>query len=442
MLKKLFTIVIMILLIIGMCGNVEAVETKLSIVKAEGETKQLENNQGNISNKIISCNDVKGTIKMQLSVSNTKPTYETTEILILVDENLANNATKLNQYINQVSSLASIVFRLNIKVGIVGIKGTIGDTDANGTASDAEVLIHATDDAQAITTALQNMNSGKATYNSNLQAAIKLAKSSYSNNVNKILINTYEDMPSTAIGVGDIVSKTKTELLSLKNADIDFILLKLSNTNSAQTQSIYGTSSNPTYGEIYSLEGSLTTTLLKMYQEFTKVKSTDITSITAKVYFPKEIINNYHITIEENAENVDATKYETKNYITWNIDTLKTGETATLQYTLQINDIGNTSLLSKTIATNEKVEITYQDGKEETYTATLSSSPTVQLVNSQESQNKKSNNNTTQKQQDSTTAKGNIPQTGVNTIVLIGIVSVVMLVFVIIYKKYNEYKEI
>ncbi len=481
MLKKSFIIVIMMLLIIGMCSNVQAVETKtkLNVVQSESGTKQLENSQGNISSKAVSYNGEAGTVKMQLSISNTKPTYENTEILIIVDENLANDEAKINQYISQVNSLVSIALKLDIKVGIIGIKGTISDRkvdskgelvigpkdqeSVNGTANDAEVLIRATNDSQAITTALQNMNSGKVTYNSNLQAAIKLAKSSYSNNVNKILINTYENMPSTAIGVckevttgkgetleqatqaknNSIISKTKTELLSLKNADIEFILLKLENTNSAQAQSIYGTSTNPTYGEIYSLDSGLTTTLLKMYQEFTKVKDTNMTSITVKVYFPKEIINNYHITLEESEKNVDATKYETDGYITWNIDTLKTGETANLQYTLQIDDIGNTSLLSKTISTNEKVEITYQDGKEEKYTTTLSSSPTVQLVNNQQ-QNTEKNTSSDKKveQQDGTTANGNIPQTGVNAIILVGIASIAIAVVIFMYKKYNEYKDI
>ncbi len=413
MLKKSFIVVMIILLIIGICGNVKAVESgaKLNIVQSESEIKQLENSQGNISSKVVAYNNEAGTITMQLSVNNTKPTYENTEILIIVDENLANDTDKINKYVSQVSNLTSIAIRLNIKVGIIGMRGTV-----NGTESDAEVLIYATDDAQAVITALENMNSEKITYNSNLQSAIKLAKSSYSKNVNKILINTYENSSKVAIeDCGDIA-----------------------------------------YEEMYNID---TATLLRMYQEFTKVKDTNMTSITAKVYFPKEIINNYHITLEENVENVDATKYETDGYITWNIDTLKTGETANLQYTLQIDDIGNTSLLSKTIATNEKVEITYQDGMQEEYTATLSSSPKVQLVNNQEQQNSSNNssksinnnndnnsndnNNAGKTQnQDSTTSNGNIPQTGVNSIIIVSILSFTMLAVIIMYKKYNEYKDI
>lgn len=510
MLKKLFVIVVMMILVTGMCGNVKAAElkTNLNVVQTESEAKQLENSQGKLQSKVVSCDSTTGTIKVELSVSNTKPTYENTEILIIVDENLANNPTKLNQYIDQVSSLANIVFKLNIKIGVIGMKGTIsnrqvdstgklviGQNDegkVNGSASDAEVLVHATNDAQAITTALHNMNSGKITYNSNLQAALKLAKSTYSNNVNKILISTYEGVPSTAIGVckevtygegsqyttieqaveaknKDIVSKTKTEIQSLKNTDTDFMLLKLGNANFTQkwyspttkeleleveasqyAQNLYGTTSNPTYGKIYDLENSgLTTTLMKMYQEFTKVRNTTITSVMAKTYFSKEIRENYTITIGDNAIAPDISKLETDGYITWSIDTLKTGETATLQYILKIKDMNNQSLFNKTALINQKVELTYQDGKGENYTATLSSSPSVQLVNKQEEQNKvdteKDNKNgtaTEEKKQDPTTAKGTIPQTGINRIVAISLVSAIIIVIAILYKKYHQYKDI
>ena len=93
MLKKSFIVVMIILLIIGICGNVKAVESgaKLNIVQSESEIKQLENSQGNINSKVVAYNNEAGTITMQLSVNNTKPTYENTEILIIVDENLAND---------------------------------------------------------------------------------------------------------------------------------------------------------------------------------------------------------------------------------------------------------------------------------------------------------------------------------------------------------------
>ncbi len=479
MLKKSFIIIVMMLLIIGICGNVKAAELEksLSVVEAESETKQLENNQGNIKSKVISYDSKTGTMKVELSVNNTKTAYENTEIIIIVDENLANNPTKLNEYITKVSSLANTVFKLNIKIGIIGMKGTISDIqesvpgpsdqgEVDGSASDAEVLINASNDTQAITAALQNMNSEKVTYNSNLQAALKLAKSSFSNNVNKMLISTYNGMPSIAIGVckdvtygegtkyeteqqaqeaknNNIISKTKTELLSLRNSDIQFILLELENSDSAQAKNIYGTSSNPTYGKIYNLtSGGLPATLLKMYSEFTKLKDTNITSVIAKAYFPKDIMDNYHITIEENSQNVDISKLETDGYIIWNIDTLQAGETATIQYTLQINNMNDETLLDKVSTINEKVELTYKDVQEQEYTVTLTSSPKIQLVNKQEEQNEGNGSDESKQEDDGTKAPGEIPQTGTNIILVLSSIGVIIAVVAIMYKKYSEYKDI
>ena len=514
MLKKLFTIIMMMLLIIGMCGNVKAVETetRLNIVQVESETKYLENNQGYINKKIIASNGTLGEVTIQLSVSNSKQEtqqFEDTEIYLIVEENLAKNEKKLNEYIAQINSLASKVFLFTskVKIGIIGMKGTISDQTidetgkavigekdegkVNGTESNAEILVKPTNDVNAIVSALKSMNNNKEQYNNNLQAAIKLAKSSYSNNTNKILVSLYDNVPSIAIGTcqqitygglldeyqtmqeavvakhEELVRKTKTEILGLKGTGIDLILLRPGDTNfnqkwystktgelelefdgSKYVQELYGTLEQPTYGKMYSLENTtLETVLIKnMYQDFIQGYSPNMSSVVVNDYFPKEITDYYTITVaDKNLENVDVSKYETDGYITWNIGTLETGDTATLEYTLKIDNMKNDNLLNKTIATNEKVEITYEDAEGKDYTATLTSSPSIQLTNKQEEQKDEKNDNdeiNNQKKPDDTTANGNIPQTGVNAIILVGISIIVMAVVIIMYKKYNEYKDI
>ncbi len=503
MLKKSFIIVIVMLLTLGMCVNVNAAQTSLNIVEKESKTKYLDNNQGTMQNKILSCNSETGTITMQLSVTNTKQTYENTEIIVIMEENLANDTTKLNQYISQVNSLASKVFLFapNLKIGIIGMKGTISDRQVdsngklvigkndqgskNGSASDAEVLANLTNNAESLTQALKNMNAKKVTYNNNLQAALKLAKSSYSGKANKILITLFDNMPSTAIGVckevsegkdskaleqaviaknKDIVSKTKSEILSLEQEDINFILLKPGNTDfnqkwysktgeltyqldgSTYAQQLYGTTGKPTYGEMYSLENSSLATVLitNMYEQFMQPKKKDMTSVVVTNYFPKEIMSHYKITIaQENVNNVDTKKYETDGSITWNIGTLAEGKTSTLQYTLQLTDMKNASLLNKTIATNEKTEITYKDADEKEHTVALTSSSTIQLKEEQEQKDNNNSQNTgSQPKQDNTTAKGMIPQTGVNIVMFVAIMISMLIIIALIYKKYHNCKDI
>ena len=164
----------------------------------------------------------------------------------------------------------------------------------------------------------------------------------------------------------------------------------------------------------------------------------------------------------------------------------------------------NNNLLNKTIATNEKVVLTYKDKDSKDYTVELTSSPKIQLSEVKEGltatvtynptnnttekvtatikTNKKVNKvdgwtlseegktltktyseNTTETvhlvdldgmkkdveikitniiTEDDTTAEGRIPQTGVNMIITSVSVIAIVLVAMICYKKYNNYKDI
>lgn len=122
--------------------------------------------------------------------------------------------------------------------------------------------------------------------------------------------------------------------------------------------------------------------------------------------------------------------------------------------------MNNTSLLNKTIATNERVVLTYQDVEDENYTVTLSSSPQIQLVEEQKEEitinngnnninnnvnnNPSSNSNTPTSitgNLDNTKATGVLPQTGVSAtaIVVGGILGCIVLLG---YRKYQQYRDI
>ena len=119
----------------------------------------------------------------------------------------------------------------------------------------------------------------------------------------------------------------------------------------------------------------------------------------------------------------------------------------------------NENLINKTIATNDKVVLTYKDTASKDYTVTLLSSPKIQLSElKKELSADVSNNQTTEKvvkteepaksielaeqnNADTTTAKGKLPQTGVN-MAIIFVMLLIALFSIITYKKYNSYKDI
>lgn len=273
MLKKNLVMLIIFILLISLCSSVHAIElkTKLSIIQQASETKELENNQGTISKKIVSLDEEKGEVTIHLDLKNVKPNtssedeiYDNTEIFIIIPESA--NAFE-NEKITYIETLADKILKKNskTKIGIIGIQGPIFDgyideegklvynendeRNVKGTENNAECIVELTDNIDTLKTKLSNMNSDKKYYN-NVQAALRLARKSFSNNVNKILISLYDDVPSTAIGVKsstdsyggsskyataeeavkahlqELISNTKSEILSLKTYNIDFILLR------------------------------------------------------------------------------------------------------------------------------------------------------------------------------------------------------------------------
>ena len=319
---KVNIIFIILFIVFSSFSNVFAadLQTSLKVIKEASETGYLEDDQGYIEERIVSSDSENGELTVQLSVNNKEKDnsteitkYENTEIFILVPENLTDEAR--TQYSSYIDTLATKIFEQNenTKIGIIGIQGPIQDntidedgklvdgendeSGVKGTAENAEIVANLTNKKEDLVNAFLLMNSSKTEYYSNLQAAIRLANNSYSNNVNKILVSLYDNVSSTAIGISNqapsyggifseyntveesvkahldsLVKNTKSEILALKNKNINFILLRPDNTSfdreyySTQTgefllkidgtpyvNELYGTLENPTYGKMYSL---------------------------------------------------------------------------------------------------------------------------------------------------------------------------------------------
>ncbi len=525
MLKKICISLITSLLIIGICINSNATEikTSLEVIQMKSETKYLENKQGSIEKQIISSDSEKGEVKVQVKINNTatkveEQKYDDTEILIIIPESIASKEEKLNEYVKYIETLSKNIFEKNskTKIGIVGMQGTIADvtydevgnatfgpkdeSNVKGKESNAEIVLSPTSNVEQIKNGIKSMNSSKTRYRNNLQAAIRLARKSYSENKNKLLICLYDNVPEIAIGVesrityGGLLSpyktaleaatakhqqlskNTKSEILELKKSNIEFILLRPADTSydkqyydsttgkptlkfdgSPYVKEIYGTLENPTYGKMYSLNNNNLEKIVTeyIYTDIMQKVGADMTKVSIKEYLSKEILNNFDIIIEKNKV--------TDGCITWNIEKLENNKNQTFEYTIKIKDMKNSELLDKIISISEKLECTYKDYTNKEVLATQTDSPKIKLAQKKEENNEPQDNGEDKKEnkpittpisepkgdtnnkeykytKDETIAKETLPYTGIETII-IGIAT--LTIFTIIsYKKYKNYKDV
>lgn len=476
-------------------------DVALNIVQKASETKYLENDQGYISKTIVDSDSEKGEVTVEVKLSNTskesvnEKRFDNSEIFIIVPE--YTNAQE-NEKLTYVETLAEKIFAKNskTKIGVIGIQGTISDNSydekgnlikgekdqagVNGTADNAECIVELTQDISNFKTKLRKMNSEKVIYYPNVQAAIRLAKNSFSDKTNKILISLYDNVPLISIGTNcsitygglfskyqtaeeadkayleELVTNTKSEILSLKDSNIDFILLrpddtrfdqKFYNTTTGEltcnidgkpyADNLYGTLEKPTYGKMYSLNNESLEKIVteNIYQDIMEKVRTPIKTIKLVDYFPEEIVKNFDFSYvaKPNIGTVSE-KIDEKNTITWDIEKLETNEVATLQYKLKIKDMSkNSPIYNKEIATNEKIVLTYKDSNEKDYEVTLTSSPKIKLEDIKKEV-------ISSGQKDTTVANTILPKAGKN-IIIISIALSILLVIVGV-KKYNEYRDV
>ena len=240
-----------------------------------------------------------------------------------------------------------------------------------------------------------------------------------------MLISLYDNVPKVAIGVmskisygglfGEystaeeaatakhekIASYTKNEILTLKNSNVKFILLRPEDTSYDETwyslttgekilefdgspyvKEIYGSIEEPTYGKMYSLNNESLEKIIteEIYSDVAETIGTSMDNVVVKEYFSKEIIDNFTISVSEKyKDNVDTTKLLTDGYIIWNAGKIETESDKVLEYSIKIKDMKNKDILNKTVSTNEKANIEYNNYLEQKVSETLSSSPKIKL---------------------------------------------------------------
>jgi len=428
MLKKCFSILVTIILILGMCLNVNAAElkTKLDVIAQASETKYLENDQGYISKTIVDSNAETGEVTIELKLSNTKEESEEniqTEIFIVVDNSpsmdfvTSTGETRKELVLNSAKQLVTSIFNSsnNVKIGLIDFHGAGGFSSAG--KHNATVRQRLTDDKDTVLTAIEAQLNRSTSSGTNIQSGLIKAKENFSENTSKIVILLSDGIPNADINGnsehGDITSDkgiaiqdaTKRTLLDLKEQGIYTITLLTGMSESdgntdkngtiydsantieeelAAAENVFGTEINPTGNKYYlvnniNINNVITQDILR--DVVVKIQN-PINTVKIVDYFPENITENFEFSYVGNPSigtASEAIDEETKT-ITWDIDTLRGDEVDTLKYKLKIKDMENTELLEKTIATNEKVVLTYKDTETKDYTVELTSSPKIKLT--------------------------------------------------------------
>lgn len=432
MLKKTLSLLIIGIIIIGMFSSVNATElrTSLNVIQQASETKYLENEQGYISKTIVDSNANTGEVTIELKISNTKNETEQTidtEIFLVVDNSpsmdfvTSTGETRKELVLNSASQLVTSIFNSsnNVKVGLIDFHGHgAGMFAESASINNATVRQKLTDNKESVLSAIQSELNRATVSGTNIESGLKTAQKNFSQNTNnKVLILLTDGIPN-AINDGtydnsnDVTSEkgikmqeaTKKAITDLKSNGIYTITLltgmsetdgntdkngnEYEEKNTLQenldaAERVFGTEANPVADKYYLVKNTNINNIITndILRDVTNKIHNPINTVKIVDYFPEDIIENFEFSYVENAslgtssENIDTEK----KTIQWDIDTLGGNEVATLKYKLKIKDMKNEELLNKTIATNEKVVLTYKDVDAKDYTVTLSNSPKIQL---------------------------------------------------------------
>lgn len=491
--KKIFSCICIILLISSISYNVLAVNNYNIEVKNKEITKEkiFNGNQGTLKNKVIDVNsktsEIRGEISFLNTVENTSIKQNDTEIFIMIPESIVLTED-FPEYASYISTFSEKVFDKNssTKIGIIGIKGTInsskvvdgktvwGDDDEGyvpGREEDAEILVNPTNDVEKLNIGISNMNSEEKNYNVNLQAAIRLANKSYSEDVNKILISLYDNVPRIAIGVPRtvqgyeggveeavrernqlLVDLTKGEIDKLQENKVSFILLRPDDTSydqkwylvetgelvfeldgSEYVQQLYGTVEEPNYGKMYSLnDNSLEEIVTEyIYEDIMEEINKVLNNLKITYIFSEEVREYFDITILNNdMTNIEDSELENEGKITCLVEKMVKDDNVSIEYMLKLKDKDCAKIL------NKEISISQASIEADTFSKLEIESPKIKITAVEDKKENTTNevkNNTIPEEVDNTIAPGKLPYTG-KVVLLVGFILIIMMIGISIKK--------
>lgn len=457
--RKIAILVLPILLMLVLLINTTyAATSEVTLEKAKDNICEIElGKDGKLVKKLLSVDNEKKETTLQVDVTNLRNEEEDirpSEIYLVIDNSksmsdnkLTDGSTRKEAVFAAAKTLASKILEAQntTKIGVVSFS-TNSDSSKEGTIEDANLVTSPSSNISDITTAIDSIETtGTRT---NIDAGLQVAKSSFSQdvNLNKYIILLTDGVPNTAVGgptmtySGQVTTKTKDTLKSIVDNNINIITVMTGVDSSYKpdadgtlspdaanktykdlAEEIFGTQESPLFGKFYYVtDENVQSTITKdVYENVVVVKENEIKNITVIDYFPDNIIENYNFEIVEKANigEVTATVNTENNSITWTIETLKAGETASFKYKLKLKENFNENIINVETPTNKKVDVIYTNTNGEEKTATSEVSPSIILKG------------------DNTTAPVEIPQTGDSTFYMgIGILAIVTGLVVYLFK--------
>ena len=413
--KKIFRTFILMITVVISCGNaIYATNTEFKIIENEGQTKQLDNDQGVVSKHIVDSNVENGEVIIEIKFSNTSNNEQKvgkTEVIFVVDNSASmgtvtsSKVSRKNTIINATENFVDNLYQQNSNVYMGLVKFS----------EQANVITNLTNQKQTMLNGINSFKNTALESDTNIAIGLTTANSKFSSDCeNKILVLLTDGI--------SYVEETKTALKNVEKTGT-YIISMISDTNSSKVIQAFGTEANPTAGKVYNIGDTDIDKVItdSIFEDVIETIQKPISNITITDYFPEDIINNFEFSYVEKPNYGTISEVIDENgSIVWKIDSLLGSEEASVKYKLKLKDMNNQSIINKIIPTNEKVDITYTDYNNKKYELVLDNSPKVQLyqeiqetVIEGEEQEAKPKDEPV-KVEDTTTVKTIIPKTGEN----------------------------
>lgn len=386
--KKIFITLFLLLILIANLSFASYNTVTMTVVEEPVCNIELGENS-KFEKKLVAKDMNKKEVTIQLQVVNNEKSIKPTgEIMLVIDNSDSmldevDNTTREELVVNSAKTLVNNLLKDNdnLKIGVVSFSSNT-DVSKEGTIEDASLVSELSNDSTTLNNSISNIEyNGPRT---DLESGITLAQKYFSTEKNnKYMIVLTDGVPNIAINFDknyfsdDVIKKTNTALANVEKNNISLITMltgisepdknplpTVDKTYAQIISEIFGTQEKPTAGKFYYIQDDkIEETITKdIYNDLLPIEKS-LKDIKIVDYFPKEIIDNFEFAYVQNSNigNISAEVDKTTNSITWTIPELKSGQTATVQYKLELKENFSSSIVDKILNTNEKVDITYTD---------------------------------------------------------------------------------
>lgn len=476
LINKILFVLVAFIFILSMATNVFATDSNIVInsVSDDGtNTVQNSNSEGTTTLEVVedtictieiedlatfekrltNFNETEKSVTLTLTLTNNRTIEQTqrdSEIFFVIDnsssmtENYIGGQTRKQSVLNAANSLVDKLFeaRTNLQVGVVGfssLDASKGETE--GTLNDADLRSGLSSSVDEVKSAISNLSVLEVGPRTNIEAGLTLADDNFSDkeNVERYIILLTDGVPNNATDgtfgeySDNVINRTRSKLEEIENSGTKIIgaMINLNSeevepsthkTYRALSEEVFGTEENPnidTY--FYIADSEIEDTIVNdIFDNIVETTDNTLRNITITDYFPQEIIDNFDFeyVASPNVGTVSQTINTENNSITWNIELLSEGETATLSYKLTLKDDYDKEIVGQIIKTNTHVDITGENSGN-TLTGTSEDSPTIRVQYNQPTIIP-----------DNTVADDPIPQAGENTIWFVPIITILAIIII------------